>query len=492
MTDPQQAIHEKLLIAVDRHAMLAPGDRVLVALSGGQDSLALLHALHALRDRLDITLHAGHLHHGMRGEAADADLKFLEELCAGLGVPLWSRRVSVGELAGERGISLEEAGRDARHEFLRDAATAHRCARIALGHTATDRAETVLMNILRGAGLDGLRGIRPVRDELIRPLISVTREETAAYCEAVGLEPRLDSTNLDTDAYLRNRIRLKLLPLIRAEYAGGVDGALLRLADAADQELAWTEAAVTKAFATATEESAAPTVLRLDALLALPEGLLRRVLRSAVRQVAGTLRGLTMRHVADLAELVRAGRVGAQVHLPFEVYAERGYNDVSLVRGRPAERQAVAWCVSLPVPGAVGLPHGGTLTATLRPRPADPRLLPNHEAVLDVAASGDALVVRGWRPGDRIRPLGMTGARKLQDVFGDAKVPRRERATVPVVVNSAGVVLWIAGLRLSRLAAVAPNARRCVHLVWEPGGGRDEGASMCSPEPPGSTPNHNQ
>ena len=464
---------DRVLGAVLGHAMIAPGDRVLVAVSGGQDSLALLHCLHGLRGALGITLFAAHLHHGMRGEEADADVAFVEDFCAGLVVPLSVERMSVPGLARERGISIEEAGREARREFLGEVAQREGCRRIAVGHTATDRAETVLMNILRGAGLDGLRGIRPVSGSVIRPLILLTRDATAAYCAAHGLEPRLDRTNLDADAYLRSRVRLRLLPLIAEQYAPGVEGALVRLAEAAEAELAWTEELVDEAFASSREAVDEGIALRLERLARMPEGLRRRVLRRALHELRGDLRGFAMCHVEALVDLVHGGETGAECRLPFEVCGQREYNRLVLLARRPSGGEAEDWQVSLPVPGSVSLPHGGRMTATLQPPPADFAAVTSDEAFLAAEAAGDGLVVRAWRDGDRIAPLGMDGSRKLQDLFVDARVPRRERRRIPVVLNGRGQVLWVGGQCVSREGAVEGGDCVCVHLTWERGGRAD-------------------
>lgn len=473
VADLSDSFDDRVLGAMLRHAMVAPGDRVLVAVSGGQDSLALLHCLHGLRNALGITLCAAHLHHGMRGQEADADAAFVEGFCEGLGVPPTVERVSVPDLARERGVSIEEAGREARREFLQRGAAREGCRRIAVGHTATDRAETVLMNILRGAGLDGLRGIRPVSGAVIRPLILITRDETAAYCAAHGLQPRLDRTNLDADAYLRNRIRLRLLPLIADEYAPGVEAALVRLADAAEGELGWTDTLVDEAFAAAREPVDEGIGLRLERLARMPEGLLRRVLRRALRELRGDLRGFAMCHIQDLVDLVHGGETGAQCRLPFEVCAQRRYNEIVLLTRHPPGGDAGDWQVFLPVPGSVSLPHGGMMTATPAPLPSDFAAVMPDEAFVAAQAAGDGLIVRAWRDGDRIAPLGMDGSRKLQDLFVDARVPREERRRIPVVINGRGEVLWVAGQCVSREGAVQPGDRVCVHLTWRRGGAAD-------------------
>ncbi len=466
MAAPPTSFEQKLIAAVERYEMLASGDRVLIALSGGQDSLALLHCLHALAPDLGVELAAGHLHHGMRGAEADADEECLRELCESLPVPFFSDRVCVPDLARERGISVEEAGRAARYEFLRGVAAREGFTKLALGHTATDRAETVLMNILRGSGLEGLRGIPPVNGEIIRPLILLTREETGAYCNQHGLEPRLDRTNLDTDAYLRNRLRLKLVPQIQEEYAPGVMPALLRLAEAVEQELQWTQPQVQDAFDGARSGTECGLGLKLEALQELPEGLLARVLRRGIHDLAGSLAGFTSAHVAALVGLVRDGETGNCVDLPFEIRAERGYNLLTLTASRPVAEEPDDWEIVLIPPGVVHLPVGGMLSGRFSPLPANPQAAGPCEAYLDADIVGEALVVRNWRKGERICPLGMKGSKKLQDVFVDAKVARRERVRTPVVLTSTGEILWVAGVCVSRVAALTPETARCIHLSW--------------------------
>lgn len=463
MPDPNERFLAQINAAVERYAMLSPGDRVLVALSGGQDSMALLHCLHGM----DIPLGAAHLHHGMRAEVADADVAFLRAWCAETGVPLCVEEVSVPELAATAGVSLEQAGREARYRLLNRVAEEEGFTRIALGHTATDRAETVLMNVLRGSGLEGLRGIPPVNGRIIRPLILVTRQQTEEYCLAHGLAPRLDCTNLDTEFSLRNRIRLCLLPLVEAEYAAGASEALARLAEIAEQELQWTEPWEAESFARVVRADEEGLGLNLVALRGLPPGLQRRVVRRALVSVAGSAEGLCMGHVEDVLRLALVGRTGARVSLPFEMAAERGYNEVWVSRGDPPCEEPAAWQVALPIPGVAELPGGGRVVCECVPRPKD--LRDGVPGVVHVSTRvGEALMVRNRRPGDRVHPLGMAGTRKVKDLLIDRKAPRQERERIPVVLDCGGRIVWVAGVCLSQEAALRPEESECIRLEWTP------------------------
>lgn len=464
MSSPLHALERRLLQTVDRYRMIAPGDSVLVACSGGQDSVALLLALHRLSDHLGITLHAAHLNHQLRGVEAQGDAAFVADLCAGLSIPVHQGSADVQAHATGTHRSLEEAGREVRRAFLDQVAAEIGCHRIALGHTASDRAETLLMNILRGSGLDGLRSIPPVNGRRIRPLIDVSRPDTAAYCADRGIEPRQDATNLDPDACVRNRLRLDLLPALGRDYNPSVEAALLRLARAAESELDWVTEHARQVFNGLSMCHGSGIALEADRLAALPEALRRRVLQLAMAEAGGGV--FEAVHLEALDRLLATGTGDAA--LPAGIMARLRAGVLVLGPAASELQESEPWEVTLPVPGEVSLPVGGHFAAALGPAPAAEQL---RGAGPDVAfasseAVGETLYVRGWLPGDRIAPLGMQGTRKLQDVFVDSKIPRERRHRQPVVVGATGEILWLPGLCLSRHAALAPDARRCAHLAW--------------------------
>lgn len=468
MSAPPRTFEQKLLATVRRYRMLEPGERVLVAVSGGQDSLALLEALVGLRERLAITVLAAHLNHGIRGAEAEADARFVAQLGEGLGVRVELGHAKVPELAKSSGMSLEHAGREARYAFLREVAAKEGCAKIALGHTRTDRAETVLMNVLRGSGLDGLRGIPPVNGQVIRPLIGHSREETGTYCREHGLEPRVDRTNQEVDGYRRNRVRLKLMPLLAEEYSSGVEEALVRLAEAVEEEVAWTGPMVESALAQVCERDGESLRIGLAELSQVPDGLVNRLLLKCLQEACGGTAGVLSAHVLALRELAEEGKPGSRVALPFEVCARRGYNALVLARQETHEESRQSWEVGLDVPGEVSLPVGGSLRAQEQECPPNLKSTPRCEALVKVEAAGRELVVRGWQPGDRVQPLGMRGHKKLQDCFVNAKVPRADRHRVPVVTDAKGTVLWVGGVVVGQQGRLQPEDTRCVRLTWTP------------------------
>ncbi|MEN6346513.1 MAG: tRNA lysidine(34) synthetase TilS [Armatimonadia bacterium] len=468
MSAPPRTFEQKLLATVRRYRMLEPGERVLVAVSGGQDSLALLDALSGLRERLAVTVLAAHLNHGIRGAEAEADARFVAEFGERLGVPVVLGEAEVPELAKSCGLSLEHAGREARYGFLREVAAKQGCAKIAVGHTRTDRAETVLMNVLRGSGLDGLRGIPPVNGQVVRPLIGHSREETGTYCRERGLEPRVDRTNQEVDGYLRNRVRLKLMPLLVEEYSPGVEEALVRLAEAVEEEVVWTGPMVDAALAEVCERDGEALRIGLAELSQVPDGLVNRLLLKCLQEACGGTAGVLSAHVQALRELVEEGKPGSRAALPFEVCAKRGYNALVLARQEAREEGWKSWKVELEVPGEVRLPVGGSLRAQVQECPPRLKSTPHSEALVKVEAAGRELVVRSWQPGDRVQPLGMTGHKKLQDCFVNAKVPRADRHRVPVVTDAKGTVLWVGGVVVGQQGRLHPEDTRCVRLTWTP------------------------
>jgi tRNA(Ile)-lysidine synthase len=485
------ALERRVLRYVHDRTALRPGERVLAAVSGGPDSTALLLILSRLAPSLELTLTAAHFDHGLRGRlAARRERSYAEALCRRLGVPL---QVGAGDTRAQArayGLSREEAARELRYAFLAEAAAAAGCTVVATGHTADDQVETVLLHIIRGSGLAGLAGMAargpwPLTGQegldVGRPLLCLRRQEAARYCQDEGLEPVVDPSNVSL-AFLRNRVRLELLPLLR-RYNPRIDSALLRLAEAAGADLAVMEGMAADVLSSGASEQA--VILSRRRLAELPEGLRRHALRLAVRRLLGDFRDLHGDHVdALLAGLARG--VGHHLDLPRGLRFDVGYEDavLALEQGegaalRPAPAsvpQAAPSEALLTVPGvtpwgpwlveaelaAVGpsarLPDRQAEQAVAETPSADP-----WQACLDADVTGEDLRVRSRRPGDRFRPLGLGGEKKLQDFFVDARVPRAGRDAVPLVCGKPGI-LWVVGHRIDERARVTEATHRLLRL----------------------------
>lgn len=431
------------------------GAGLLAAVSGGPDSVALLHLAAAWAAARRRPLAAAHFNHRLRGAGSDQDAAFCHQLCAGLGVSL-----SVGDgdcrpLARRRGRGLEEAARHLRLEFLAHVRRERGLTAVATGHHRDDQAETILLRIGRGTGLDGLRGLRPRRGRLIRPLLGATRGEILDYLQAHGLPWREDPTNLD-GSNLRSRVRRELLPLFRDIFGSGATLNPARLADLCELDLAHLDALAEAAWRNlAIPPEAGQTVPRLcvGGVLALPAAIARRVLRRWLQ--ASLPADLARVHVVNTLRWLAASQSGTGLDLPGGLRIVRDFDCLGIERPPPPLHGAEAWSVRLEpldeVPAAVSAPtQDGSAW----------RLI----AAADALAGN--LYVRGPRPGDRLQPFGLAGSKKLSDLVQAKRIPRAWRPGLLVVADEEGP-LWVIGVIQAERTRVLPTTERAVTIIVE-------------------------
>lgn len=460
---------EKIRRTIERYAMLRSGDRVLVAVSGGPDSVALLHALYELREELGIELIVAHLDHRMR-PGSHRDAQFVAELAASLKLPLISREMDVPGLIKAEKRSPEEGARIARYRFLAEAAGERQANVVALGHTMSDRVETFFLNLLRGAGLEGLAGMPPVRHECdtryVRPLVACSRDEILSFLRERRLRYREDPTNRDL-RYARNRVRWELLPLLQ-ELSPGALESISRASEAArlahehfqrHVEEAWPDLAV--------QETDDEIVLKREELLTLDGIVQTYAVREAIRRVRGDLSGIEAAHLEAALDGIRKPRSGTEATLPGGLRLIVEGDRFLITRKEKGARAPYCFELSL---GACELPKIGwrfeleVLEGDRPPPPEDPL-----EAHFDFDTIARPLCVRNRRPGDRFRPVGLGGTKKLQDYFVDEKIPREKREEIPLVCDKQGI-LWVVGRRLDERARPAAATRRTLRIRAIPPG----------------------
>ena len=458
---------ERVLKFARERKLFEKGEKVVVAVSGGPDSVALLDILYRLRGDLDISLLVAHLNHKIRPGEAEEDARFVKGLAEGYGLPFVYGEEDVPRLASEEGMSIEEAAREARYNFLRRVAEEQGAAKVALGHNRDDVVETVLLNIIRGTGPDGLAGMSPVREGIfVRPLLCCSREEIERYCQERGLSWRLDSSNLDT-AYTRNRIRHVLLPLLEREFSPRIRERLLRLAELAGLDSEALNEAARRMVLSAASVAEGKVALPLALIESAPEHLKGRIVRQAYLLTMGTLRDLDHVHVKAVLSLLRSPP-GSQVCLPGAV-ARRSYNFLTIERGGRGLPEPTPFEVQIPIPGEAEIPEAGArIEAVLTSRkgiPEPPKSPDPFVAFFDASLVEPPLVARSFRPGDRIRVHGLGGTKKVHDVFVDEKVPRERRKRLPLICDRGGErVLWIPGVARSEHALVAPETSEVLIL----------------------------
>ena len=445
---PASDLPARLCRHLDGAGLLPPGSRVLVAVSGGADSVALLFLLHRIAPARELFLEAAHLDHALRPDSS-ADAAHVRTLCLELGLALTARRTDVAALARSRRGGLEEAAREARRAFLRETARERGCDWVALAHQRDDQAETFLLRLLRGAGTAGLAGMRAVAPPFVRPLLPFCRAELVAWLAAEGIAWREDASNLDP-AFTRNRVRHELLPLLES-FNPAVRGRLVELCrQSADDESDWAQrvAGELQRHAEFAEgECRLPCVVLAQASPALAG----RLVRAALQAVRGDLRRIEATHVAAILSLATGIRPQGEAHLP-GAWVARRYELMWFRQAPPVTRPVPT--VTIAEPGLYPLGDGRTLSVQLHDRERGEGALA-AEFSLDLV--GFPLQLRGPLPGDRLQPGGMTGSRKLQDLFVDHKVTAEARDAA-VLVCAGGRLLWVAGIR------------RCAGLQPAPGG----------------------
>jgi tRNA(Ile)-lysidine synthase len=467
---------------------LLPGGAVVVGVSGGPDSLCLLHLMRRLAPELGVVLHVAHLNHGLRGTAAVEDAAAVAALAAASALPATVERVDVPFLATQSGLSIEEAARHARYEFL--AATAQRVGArtVAVAHHADDQAETVLMHFLRGSGAAGLRGMLPKtelatelteaeqadagRIVLVRPLLEVTRAEIMAYCQEHGIEPRYDLTNADTTIY-RNRLRHELLPLLEG-YNPRIRTVLAHTATVLAGEYEVLSAVAMVAWDRVVVP-AGPGEVAFDraAWRTLPLAMQRATVRGAIRRLRASLRNVNWEHVERAVWLAREGTTGHVATLTAGLELAIGYDTLRVQpEGRAelppvSEAPMIDGAVGLAAPGGTQLPGGWQVTVRRLARsdlPAD--FAANADpwtAWLDADATGPELTLRPRAPGDRFAPQGLGGhSTKLNEFMINAKVPAAARRGWPLLIGASSIA-WVCGLRLAEPACVSTATTS----IWE-------------------------
>lgn len=446
---------KKVRNTIQKYHMLPQGAQIVVGLSGGADSVALCHILHVLAKQYAWQLSAVHIHHGLRGKEADEDAAFVQSFAASYGIPCQIRHLSVRKIAEQWGKGLEETGRMLRYEIF--AELAGESGKIAVAHHANDQAETLLMRLCRGTGLQGMQGMLPVRNQVVRPLLFCSRAEIEAYCKSVGLAYRVDSTNQDT-VYARNHMRHMVLPLLEDMYAGSTQ----HLAEAASrfaEENAYMQQQAEIAFAQVCIQSS-PLTLSCIELIALHPAIRRRVFRLAVQQVQGDLHNLYQSHIQAMEELL-AKQSGKEVQITGGLWVKRIQD--TLVLEKEVKTQPLLYAYPLILDETIWAEAAG---CWVRLWTTDAKNVDFTQddctKAFDYDKITQALYCRNRRAGDSITlPY---GTKKIKKLWIDEKRPVNQRASIPLIACGTEIV-WIYGGQVS--AKFAPTADTKTYLWIE-------------------------
>jgi len=463
---------QRVISFIQKHNLFSAGDRLVVAVSGGGDSVCLLHILVRWRKELGVELHVAHLNHQLRGAESNSDASYVSDLARRLNVSSTIERRDVAAYRDQKGGSLEEAAREVRYSFLAEVVGRTDASKVVVGHTRDDHIETIVLHLLRGAGITGLCGLQPHsvlpyggnsgQLEVVRPLLELTRQETLDYCQQHKLAPRSDSSNI-SPYFLRNRVRLELLPMLRS-YNPSIDTALLRLADIAVDDISFIEEKASLLWKKLAREEGGVIYLDISNMVTLPRAMQRQIFRRAVKQLRGNLKDVEADHIEAMIDLL-SKPAGKKLCLPDGLTLSTEYGRLVLA---PAQASTcplppLKGVSKINIPGETDLPGWRVRADIIQEVVGDDNGL---AANFDLDKAGTELVVRRRRPGDRFQPLGMRQTKKLQDFMVDSRIPRSWRDRVPLTC-SPKQILWVVGWRIDDRVKVTENTKGILRIRFE-------------------------
>ncbi|MBI5252624.1 MAG: tRNA lysidine(34) synthetase TilS [Desulfomonile tiedjei] len=458
----ENSLTESVKALITQYRMIEPGSMVVIAVSGGPDSTALMRILSSLTSQLDFGIVVAHLDHALRADSF-ADAEFTAHAAADLGLPCRIKRVDVRALAADRSMSLEEAGRMARYEFFAEVAEEFSASTIATAHHLDDEIETFFLRIFRGSSIQGLQGIRPAHRRIIRPFIRTTRSEILNYAESQSIEYRTDPTNLETTTD-RNFIRGRVLPCVRERFPS-FKKPLERTMELLRQEEDYVAGLAEQLYKETVTQKESGLSLNITRLREAHTVLVSRVILSALYKVCGQQVRVGRVHIKSATSLVYSAKPSGSVTLPGNLFLRRNYEELLIATKRP-EAFETRHQIEITGPGVYEFPPSGfkiRIRLAVRrehdPKDADGK----HRAVFDAKNAAFPLILRSTLTGDRFHPWGMGGSRKLKKIFIDLKIPRDQRKSIPLLVKD-GEILWIAGVRRGRGARVTPKTSQVLEV----------------------------
>jgi tRNA(Ile)-lysidine synthase len=504
MSNPNQnqsepVLEERVLGFIQQHQLIS-GKKLVVAVSGGPDSVCLLHILTKLQKKLKVRLQVAHLNHQLRGVESEADADYVADLARQLGIPATIEAWDVKGYQAQKHLSLEEAAREVRYSFLTDVARSIGANQVAVGHTRDDHIETILMHLIRGTGTRGLRGLQPATElkskagsiVVIRPLLEVSHQETEDYCQSHELKPRRDASNLSLSP-LRNKIRHQLLLLLKS-YNPGIAQALLRTGQIAGDDITFLDKEVAQLWNKVAQEEEKAVILDKEKFDQLPPTLKRYLLRASAEKLLGSAKDIEMRHIEEMmAALTKPS--GKRLNLPGGLILSIEYNRYLLASDlaalSPLPRLEGEFQLNIPGETIISGWHieatiinpsiiKGKLEGALAPSEITTPLplikgkgtqgmgLTENDftAYFDLDKTGDKLVVRSRRRGDRFQPLGLDQPKKLGEFMIDAKIPQAWRQQIPLVCSPEHII-WVVGWRIDDRVKVNEETKQILRLEFE-------------------------
>lgn len=441
----------KIEAAIEKYDLIQSGDKIVVAVSGGPDSMALLHSLHTLAGKYYIKLYVCHLNHMLRGLEADEDAEAVKTYCEKLKIPAYIFERDIEAYAKANQMGFEEAAREVRYHLFDYVMKETGANKIAVGQNMNDQAETILMRLFRGAGLEGLNAIAFKRDAIIRPMLGVSRDEIEAYVKENKIPIRIDHTNLETD-YTRNKVRLELLPYIREHFNENIISRLYETTLHLQEDADFINNSVETAFVSLSDKN---NEMLLNDFISYHVSIQKRVLRKIISMHSGNLKNIGSMQINALNDMIISKKHGAKMlvkDLLFEISYEKLLYYPQVASGLPLtpfntgqvfqyKNQSVQ---------VIDLDHGAAN---------------KHMITIDVRKIQGNLYLRTRLPGDRFAPIGMKGTKKIKDFMIDLKIPAKDRDDILLLCDDVNII-WVVGYRMSELYKIDPTTSESLTIRW--------------------------
>lgn len=469
---------KKVISFIDENKLIEKGDKILVALSGGPDSVCMLHLLNSIKDVFNIEIFAAHVNHMLREEESNKDEVYANELCESLGIKIFSTRINIEDLAKERGISLEMAGRDARYEYFNSLKIKLGLNKIAIAHNLNDQAETVIMNLMRGSGIEGLCGIKSKRDGgIIRPILCLAREEIESYCEKMNLNPRIDKTNLE-NIYSRNKIRLDIIPYMKENFNKDIVETINRTSKIIQLDNEYLNKVSMdnyKSYVSLTEDR---LILNKGAFK-LDIAIITRIIKKAFIDFSNKHNNFEMKHIYDVINLSK-NTTNKKIYLPNGIICENVYGDIILKLNKKEKNSNIISEEQIEI-----------LKESLDGLEIDYKCYKVKFEIINKMKNNiefsknvlikyfdydkimKGIIIRTRKNGDKITPQGMKGSKRIKDIFINLKVPVEERDLTPLVVFDEKIA-WIVGYRTSELFKIDNTTKKVLKIAFRKEGNTNE------------------
>lgn len=453
-----------IIDTIEKNNMLDKTDKVVVAVSGGPDSLCLLHILYRLRYKFGISLCAVHLNHGLRGKEADEDEKFVENFCKKINIEFKSKKVDINEIAKRYSLSCESAGRKIRYEFFNEIRQKIGAQKIAIAHNANDQAETILMRIMRGTGLDGLVGIKPVRDEIfIRPLINITRHEIEQYCIENNLNPRIDKTNFET-MYSRNKVRLEIIPYIEKNFNEDIVKTLNRMSEIIKVDADYLNKISYEKFKKYCDITSEKVIISKEAFLE-NEAIVSRILRFSLEKVSGNLYNFEKIHISNIMD-IQKNSTGKELTLPNHIIVYNDYANIVILKDLKVHAKHKNNYI---LHEGINNIQEYSCKIYIKKSPCIENKKYNSNRFMqyfDLDKIKGSIVLRNKKEGDKFIPLGMNGSKKLKSMFIDLKISKNRRKNIPLICFGKDIG-WVVGYRISNIFKIDNKTKNILAIRFE-------------------------